>query len=287
MNPPPRTSNAVELAPRHKLGLTLPNPVLLAAGVIGYGDVAAPGFALSQLGGYVTAPVTRRAWRSQPPQLLAVTGGVLWQRGWWNPGMRRVVRDYGDLWRRSPAPVIVHVAGDGPDDLASVAAELERQPGVSGLELDVPADGEIAPGLVWTVREAADLPLLARLPLHTPDSVAQAVLDAGADALVVAQPPDGLHVDPLSGRAVRGQFYGAGLASLAAARIADLATWVQAPLVACGGVFSVAEAALYLQAGAVALQIDVAVWIDPALPGRIVQGLNAHQDTTTRRQGQR
>lgn len=274
MSHAPRPSSAVELAPRHKLGLTLPNPVLLAAGVIGYGDAAAPGFALSQLGGYVTAPVTRRAWRGQPPQLLEVSGGVLWQRGWWNPGVGRVVRDHGDLWRHSPAPVIVHVAGDGPDDLASVAAELEHQPGVSGLEIDVPIDAAIAPRLVWAVRGAADLPLLARLPLAVPDSVAQAVLDAGVDALVIAQPPDGLHVDQANGRAVRGQFYGAGLASLVAARIADLATWVQAPLVACGGVFSVAEALLCLAAGAAALQVDVAVWIDPALPGRIAEVLS-------------
>lgn len=261
-------SSAVELAPQHKLGL-------VAAGVIGYGDATAPGLALSQLGGFVTAPVTRRAWRSQPLQVLEVSGGVLWQRGWWNPGVRRVLRDHGDQWQYGPVPVIVHVAGDGPDDLASVAAELERQPGVGGLELDVPADREIAPALIWAVREAADLPLLARLPLSAPDAVVQAVLDAGADALVIAQPPDGLHVDRASGHTVRGRFYGVGLAVQTAARIADLAAWAQAPLVACGGVFSVADALACLAAGARALQVDVAVWIDPTLPGRIAEALLA------------
>ncbi len=266
--------SAVELAPRHKLGLTLANPVLLAPGVIGYGDAAAPGFALSQVGAYITAPVSRRAWRGALPQLVEAPGGVLWRRGWWNPGVARVARDFGELWRRSPAPVIVHAVGDGPDDLASVVTELERQPGVSGLQIDAPGDAEIASTLVWAVREAADLPLLVRLPLDVSDSVVQTVLDAGADALVIAQPPEGLGVDPVSGQVVRGQFYGVGLATLVAARLADLATWARAPLVACGGVFSVDAARLLMAAGAAAVQVDVALWIDPTLPGRMAAALS-------------
>lgn len=275
------STTAVELAPRHKIGLTLANPVLLAPGVIGYGDVAAPGFALGQAGGYVTAPVSRRAWRGSLPQLVEAPGGVVWRRGWWNPGVARVVRDFGELWRHSPTPVIVHAVGDGPDDLASVAAELERQPGVSGLHIDAPADAESAPALVWAVREAADLPLLVRLPLDVSDGVVQAVLDAGADALVMAQPPEGLYVDAGSGQAVRGQFYGLGLAALVAARLADLATWAPVPLVACGGVFSVAAAHVLLAAGAAAVQVDVALWIDPTLPGRMAAALSGASNASS------
>ena len=57
----PSASTAVELAPQHKLGLTLTNPILLACGVIGYGDALAPGLDLSRLGGFVTAPVDATA----------------------------------------------------------------------------------------------------------------------------------------------------------------------------------------------------------------------------------
>lgn len=271
----------VELAPRHKLGLTLTNPVLLAAGVIGYGDAALPGLELGRLGAYVTAPVTRRPWRGDLPQVVETPGGLLWRRGHWNPGVRVVVRDYANLWRRSRAPVIVHLAGDDPDELGSVASTLESTPGVAGLEMDLlrahhdeAGDLEEAVEQVQAVRAAADLPILARLPLSVSDEAVQALVDLGAvDALVLAQPPAGLRYSAASGAQINGQFHNRALAPLLAARIADLAGWAGVPLVACGGIHSVDDALAYLAAGAAAVQVDTAVWVDPRLPGRIVAAL--------------
>ncbi len=271
----------VELAPRHKLGLTLTSPVLLAAGVIGYGDAALPGLELGRLGGYVTAPVTRRPWRNDLPQVAETSGGLLWRRGLWNPGVRVVVRDYANLWRRSRALVIVHLAGDDPDELAAVATTLEDTPGVAGLELDLlrayhdeAGALEEAVELVQAVRAAADLPLLARLPLTVSDEAVQTLVESAAvDALVLAQPPAGLRYDRANGVQVHGQLHSRALAPWLAARIADLAGWAGVPLIACGGVHSVEDALAYLAVGAVALQIDTAVWVDPRLPGRIVAAL--------------
>jgi len=275
---PAVATRLVELAPRHKLGLTLTNPVLLAAGMIGYGDAGLPGLDLGRLGAFVTAPVTRRPWRGDLPQVAETPGGLLWRRGLWNPGVRVVVRDYGNLWRRSRAPVIVHLAGDDPDELASVASTLESTPGVAGLELDLlrayhdeAENLEEAIEQVRAVRAAADLPLLARLPLSTSDETVQALVESGGvDALVLAQPPAGLRYDAARGVQITGQLHGRSLAPLLAARIADLAGWVGVPLVACGGVHSVDDALAYLAVGAAALQVDTAVWVDPQLPGRIV-----------------
>jgi dihydroorotate dehydrogenase (NAD+) catalytic subunit len=278
---PAAAPSLVELAPRHKLGLTLTNPVLLAAGVVGYGDAALPGLELGRLGGFVTAPVTRRPWRGELPQVAETPGGVLWQRSLWNPGVRVVVRDYAGLWRRSRAPVIVHLAGDDPDELAAVASTLEGTPGVAGLELDLlDAHHDEAGSLeeafeqVQAVRAAADLPILARLPLSTSDEAVQALAEMRAvDALVLAQPPAGLHYDAARGVRVIGELHSRMLTPLLAARVADLAGWVGIPLVACGGVHSVEDALGYLAVGAAAVQIDTAVWVDPGLPGRIVAAL--------------
>lgn len=272
----------VELAPHHKLGLTLTNPVLLAAGVIGYGDATLPGLELGRLGGFVTAPVTRRPWRSQLPRVAETPAGLLWQRGPWNPGVRIVVRDYANLWRRSRAPVVVHLAGDDPAELASMASILENTPGVAGLELDLftaghdeTGDLEEAAEQLQAVRAAADLPVLARLPMTTSDEAVQMLVEAGVvDALVLTQPPTGLRYDAASGAPFAGQLHSRALAPLIAARIADLANWVGAPLVACGGVHSVDDALSYLAVGATAVQIDTAVWVDPQLPARIVTALS-------------
>jgi dihydroorotate dehydrogenase (NAD+) catalytic subunit len=275
---PASAPGLVELAPRHKLGLLLTNPVLLAAGVVGYGDAALPGLELGRLGGFVTAPVSRRPWRGDLPQVVETPGGLLWRRGLWNPGVRVVVRDYASLWRRSRAPVIVHLAGDDPDELASVASTLESTPGVAGLELDLlsayhdeAGNLEEAVEQVQAVRSAADLPILARLPVSTSDEAVQALVDLGAvDALVLAQPPAGLRYDVASGAQISGQLHSRALAPLIAARVADLAGWVGVPLIACGGVHSVDDALGYLAVGAAAVQIDTAVWVDPRLPGRVV-----------------
>ena len=236
---------------------------------------------LSRLGGFVTAPVTRRPVHGQPPQVVEGPGGLLWQRGRWNPGIRNVLRDHAALWRRSPSPVIVHIAGDEPDELAAIAEALEQTPGVAGLEIDlftIQLDSifdmaDTAAEMVKAVRRAADLPLLARLPLGLIDEAIEPVLDAGVDALVLAQPPAGLRLDPGTSVTVRGGMHGPALTPQIAARLAELAGWVGVPLVACGGVHSLEDALTYLSVGAKAVQIDTAVWVDPGLPGRIAAAL--------------
>lgn len=275
-------SGLIELAPRHKLGLSLTNPILLASGVVGYGDVGVTGLDLSSLGGFVTAPVTRRATHGQRPQVIEIPGGLIWRRGWWNPGIRTVLRDQAASWRRSPTPVIVHIAGDEPDELAAVAEALERTPGVAALEVDLFAGqfdqdddllDERSAEWVTAIRAAADLPLLARLPLGVPDEAIELIVEAGVDTLVLAQPPTGLRLDPATSLPVRGGLHGPLAAPQIAARLADLATWVDVPLVACGGVHRLEDALTYLSVGAQAVQIDTAVWIDPGLPGRIAAAL--------------
>lgn len=269
-------STSIELAPHHKQGIQVPNPVLLAAGVVGYGDAKTPGLELSSLGGYVTAPVTRRPWHINPPRLVEIPGGLLWQRGPWNPGLRRVIRDYGALWRHSIVPVIVHIADNNTDALAASANSLEELPGVAGLEIDVPsssspdADGATR---VWAVREACDLPLLVRLPLDASDKTVQAVLDAGADTLVISQPPPAVYFEMSSTTLLRGGFHGPAVVGLVTARLADLVPWVNRPIIACGGIHRLEDAITCLGAGAAAVQIDTAAWVDPGLPGRIAAAL--------------
>jgi dihydroorotate dehydrogenase (NAD+) catalytic subunit len=189
--------------------------------------------------------------------------------------VRRVIRDHGAAWERSFVAVIAHVAGDGPGDIAAVAGVLEDLPGVAGLEVDVPShdDPRRAADLIWAAREAADLPVLARLSLDAPDEVVQAVLSAGADALVVAQPPAGAYVLAKDREVVRGGLHGPGLLPLVAACLEELARWAEVPLVACGGVHEPDDALAYLAVGASAVQVDTAAWVDPSLPGRVVQAL--------------
>ncbi|MCB0203721.1 MAG: dihydroorotate dehydrogenase [Anaerolineae bacterium] len=268
-------SAPVELAPNHKFGLNLANPVMLAAGVAGYGDIQVPGLDLAALGGLVTAPVTRRPNRRQLPQIHELPGGLFWQRDIWNPGLRVVLRDFAPPWRRLGTPVIVHLGADDLSEVAALASALERTPGVAGLELDAPDDTDArhAVALVRSVRESSDLPILVRVPLQASDAFVKVLLEAPLSALVIAQPPSGARIDQDSGWLSFGSVHGPLLAPLVTARIAALADWVDVPLVACGGVHSLDDALAHLAAGAQAVQIDTAVWVDPGLPGRIIAAL--------------
>lgn len=262
----------VELAPRHKVGLLLATPVMLAAGVAGFGDALASPLDRAALGGLVTAPVTRRPARGPRPRVDELAGGLLWSRGGWNPGLRAVLRDFAPLWRRSATPVVVHLGAQEPEEVAALAGALENTAGVAGLELDVEDAG---PGVaaVWAARAASDLPLLVRIPLHAGDELVKALHDTPMDALVVAQPPAGLPAGSAANDRRLGALHGPLLAPLVAARVARLAGWAQTPLVACGGIHSAQDALALLAAGATAVQIDSAVWVDPWLPGKIATAL--------------
>ena len=267
----------VELAPQHKVGLSLANPVMLAAGVAGYGDIQSPGLDLAALGGLVTAPVSRRPARRHVPQVHELPGGLFWQRNDWNPGLRIVLRDYASLWRRLKTSIIVHIGAHDPGEVAAVAGGLEGVAGVAGLELALPDDNaRLAADLVWAARQAADLPILARVPLTAGDDLVKALLQTPVNSLVIA-PPSGARVDTGSGQLVYGSVHSPALAPLVTARIAALAGWVGVPLLACGGVHNLDDALAHLAAGAQAVQIDTAVWVDPGLPGRIAAALAGGQ----------
>lgn len=267
----------IELAPRHKIGLPLRSPLILAAGMIGYGDARPRALDLSACGAWVTAPIGPRPPASPPednaPRRAEVPGGVVLALASHSPSVSRVLRRYAPTWPRLGLPVIAHLAAtarpapEEADHLAAIAQRLASVPGIAALELAPPIDAGIdaASALIAQIRHTSDLPLLVALPLvPTIDQWAVACAEAGADALVVGQPP--LAAAPTrQGTLVRGRLYGPAVAPLAweaLARVAALG--LDLPIVGAGGVHQIDDILTYLHLGATAVQIDTVVWIDPA-----------------------
>lgn len=269
----------IELAPRHKIGLTLRSPLILAAGMIGYGDARPRALDLSACGAWITAPIGQRPPVSlsednaDAPRRAEVPGGVVLAPATHSPSVSRVLRRYAPTWPRLGLPVIAHLAAtarpapEEADQLAAIAQRLASAPGVAALELAPPVDAGIdaASALIAQIRHASDLPLLVALPLvPTIDQWAVACAEAGADALVVGQPP--LAAAPTrQGPLLRGRLYGPAVAPLAweaLERVAALG--LDLPLVGAGGVHQIDDILTYLRLGATAVQIDTVVWIDPA-----------------------
>jgi dihydroorotate dehydrogenase (NAD+) catalytic subunit len=266
----------IELAPGHKVGLLLPNPLMTAAGCFGYGPEYTGLVDISRLGAIVTNPVTLRPRRgASQPRLAETPGGFVLNTGNQNPGVRRVIQRYAGVWKRLGVPVIVHLAPDDPGALARTARALETTGVVAGLEVGLPEDVSPADaaGLVAAAHES-ELPLLVKLPLARAAETAVACVEAGADALVVGAPPVGAAIHP-SGQVVTGPLYGPSLHPLALHALLAVRPLVDVPLVGCGGVHTVEDVRAFFGVGAAAVQVDSAVFADPSVLGRLAEALSA------------
>jgi len=273
---------AIDLAPNHKLGLVVANPILLGAGAIGYGEAVPHGLDVALLGGAVVGPILGSSrGGKEPPRLAHLNGGVVLATGLQNRGVNNAVQQYARLWARFACPLIVQVAESHPATLAKVVAKLGSLPGVQGIEL-LPVAGVEAGALAALLRSAeraCDLPLWVKLPAGQAAALAPAACEAGAVGLVVSQAPNAAGLAAgADGRpqALAGSLYGPLVfASTLEALLQVAALRLPAALIACGGVHTLEQVQQALAAGARAVQIDSAVWVEPALPGWLAGMLTA------------
>lgn len=275
----------IDLAPGHKLGLVVQNPVLLAGGSIGCGEAAPRGLRTAELGAVVVGPLMAGSRAgSSPPRLAHTPGGLVLESGLQNRGVSAALRRCAPGWPRLGCPVVAQLAAGDAERMGSLAARLHGVAAVAGLELLLPpaADAGTAARLVAAAVRAGELPVWAKLPLASAPLLAPAVAEAGAVGLVVAQPPPARalrrsrahHDAPVQDAPVRGALFGPAAAPLmfeALARVAALA--LPAALIACGGIHTVEQARQALLLGAQAVQIDSALWVEPGLPNRLAAAL--------------
>jgi dihydroorotate dehydrogenase (NAD+) catalytic subunit len=274
----------IDLAPHHKSGLPVANPILLAAGTIGYGEARHSGSATEALGGVVVGPILLRSrGGTQGPRLAELNGGFVLETGQQNRGLHSVVRQFAPLWPRLGCPVIAQLADEHPDAVAKVAARLAALPALSGLEIALPhrASVEQVRQLVRGAMRDSDLPVWVKLPLMEAPILAPVAAEAGAVGLVIGQPPFGsalrrntepaVHGVQMTERLLTGSLYGPlsfALTLNALQTVVGLSLPVA--LIVCGGIYTVEQMDQALAAGANAVQIDAALWAEPGLPMRLV-----------------
>lgn len=268
----------IELAPRHKFGLSISSPIMPASGFLGYElAVYQPVIRGELFGALVTNPVTLRPYRpSINPQAVEVSGGVIFTTNPINPGVKKTIRQYGKVWRRSTVPVIVHLPADDPADLARTAGALDGLGCVAAFELGLPLNSPPADVFDWVdaILQRSEMPVLARIPFPFDVALIDASIEAGADALVLAANPQGQTFGE-DGAVIAGTYFGAGIVAVALPHIAAMKDrYPDVPLIASGGVHTPADVRDYLAAGAVAVQIDSLIFTNPAAAGRILTGYN-------------
>lgn len=268
----------IELAPNSKTGLPLRSPFILGSGAVGWGEAWPPGVEPAWFGAFVTPPLTLQARRgASGPRLAELPGGFILQTGDHNPGLRRVFRDDVARWDALDLPVIVALSGAGTDDWLRIAERLEdaalRSAGIAGVEAHLPSGVTPREAANWiaNLKRGCQLPVLVKLRATQAGPLAEAVVGAGADALVVATSPHAAAPAP-GGELVEGPIGGPAAFpfTLRALRsVAELGLGV--PVVASGGITSAEDVAWCWRLGAVAVQLRSILWTSPASVEALIQ----------------
>ncbi len=288
------TNLSVQLAPRHKTGLKLRNPVMTASGTFGYGTEYSSLVDIQRLGAIVCKGTTLQPRDGNPqPRLAETPSGLLNSIGLQNIGVKALIKEKAPLWANWDVPVIVNIAGERLKEYAQVASLLEGVAGVKALELNISCPNVEAGGMEFgtsprmaaqvtkAVRKASSLPLLVKLTPNVTDilEVAKAVAEAGADALTLINTVKGMAIDLATRKPVLGNTSG-GLSGPAIKPVALYAVYrvsraVDIPVVGCGGISSTEEARECLMAGATAVQIGTATFNKPRTPLEVIAGLGS------------
>jgi dihydroorotate dehydrogenase (NAD+) catalytic subunit len=269
----------VDLVTEHKWGLTLANPILVAAGFAGYGATLGQIGELSALGGIITNPVSPRPWQgSQSPRFYEFPGGVLLHTGNQNPGFRYIAKTYGSLWSKLDTVVIAHICGSHQDAYLDLAVRLEGIEGLSALELSFPWSHREGWDIPWGLEliEALDghtlYPLLVQLPIWADKVLAEEIVEAGADVLVIAAPPHGVVRDE-GGAVAQGETFGPFALPIMLERLQRLTGALSCPIIARGGIHTLDDILACLTVGAWAVQLDAVLWRQPDAPWILLDAL--------------
>jgi dihydroorotate dehydrogenase (NAD+) catalytic subunit len=266
----------IELAPHHKYGLPIANPVMLAAGTLGYGEAVPPGLQPRQLGAVVVGPFLRhsRAGR-ETPRMAETNGGVVMDSGLQNRGVNAATKRFAPLWPDLGCPVIAQIGDSQPRLAAAVAERLAAQRDLLGVEVLLPryASAQDASDLVRAVVRACDLPVLVKVPCESATQLAPAAVDAEAAALVVGTPPLGAAM--ARGTTLVGSVHGPlAFAPMLLSLQQVIALDLGCPVIACGGIHTLEQARQTLDAGAGAFQLESVVWVEPGIPALLAAQLS-------------
>jgi dihydroorotate dehydrogenase (NAD+) catalytic subunit len=272
-------------------GIDLPNPVLVASGTFAYGREVARLYDLGLLGGLVSKTITREPRPGNPPPRIRETvGGMLNSIGLQNPGIDEFVRAYLPQLREAGCPLIVNVAGEDRADFIDLAERIAREPGIMAVELNLSCPNvsggldfstrpEQTEDVVRAVKSVCGLPVIAKLSPNVTDitAIAKAAEQGGADALSLINTLVGMAIDVTKRRPVLSRGTG-GLSGPAIKPVALAMVWkasraVNIPVIGIGGIRNATDAIEFMLAGASAVQIGTANFVDPWVAPKIIDGL--------------
>lgn len=278
-------------------GLDLKNPVLTASGTFGYGLEFADFIDLNRLGGFIVKGTTLHPREGNDyPRMAETPSGMLNCVGLQNKGVDYFCEHIYPQLKDIDSNVLVNVSGSSPEDYAECAARIDALDHIPGIELNISCpnvkDGGMAFGVtcegaasvVRAVRQRYHKTLIVKLSPNVTDiaSIAQAVEAEGADSVSLINTLMGMSID-IERRKSRLSIGTGGLSGPCVKPVALRMVWqvaraVNIPVVGLGGIMNAADAIEFLMAGATAVEIGTANFIDPTTTIRVIDGMNEWLD---------
>ena len=273
-------------------GLTLKNPVMTASGTFGYGEEYADFVDLSELGGIIVKGTTLHHREGNPyPRMAETPMGMLNCVGLQNKGVDYFIETIYPRIRNFETNVLVNVSGSNIDDYVTAAAKIDALDDIPAIELNVSCpnvkQGGMAFGVtcsgieqvVKAVREVYHKHLMVKLSPNVTNiaDIALAAEAAGADSVSLINTLLGMAIDAETRKPVLSMVTG-GLSGACVKPVALRMVWqvskaVKIPVIGLGGISSATDAIEFLLAGASAIQIGTANFIDPAISAKVAKGI--------------
>ena len=272
--------------------LRLANPVIAASGCFGYGVEYADAVDLSTLGGVAVKGLFLAERQGHPPERIVETpSGMLNAIGLQGIGVHRFVAEKLPELRQRRAVVIVNICGSTLDEYVELARILSDADGVAALELNISCpnikEGGITFGcslngtfdVVSAVRKVTRLPVIPKLTPNVTDvaSFARASEDAGADAVSLVNTFLAMAIDVETRRPhlsnIVGGLSGPAIRPIAVRMVYECRRAVKIPVIGMGGIASARDALEFIIAGATAVQVGTANFVDPFIWPKIVDGI--------------
>ena len=275
--------------------LTLVNPFIAASGCFGYGVEYADAVDLSSLGGVAVKGLFMAEREGHaPPRIVETPAGMLNAIGLQGIGVHRFVAEKLPDLRRLGATVFVNICGTTIAEYCEIARVLSDAEGVGAIELNISCpnikEGGIEFGcsltgtydVVSAVRKVTTLPVIPKLTpnVTSPASFARAAEEAGADAVSLINTFLAMAIDVETRRPkltnVVGGLSGPGIRPIAVRMVWDCYKAVKIPIIGMGGIATPEDALEFIIAGASAIQVGTANFVDPFIWSKIVDGISSY-----------
>jgi len=275
-------------------GLELKNPVMAASGTFGSGEEYKGLVNLNALGAIVTKSVTLKAREGNPPPRMVETpSGMLNSIGIQNDGVDAFIKDKMPFLDKLKTAVVVSIAGHCVEDYARMAAKLDKVKRADAIEINISCpnvkgglefskEPGSAADVVRAVRKSTRKPVITKLSPNVKDisEIALAAQEAGTDAVSLVNTFTGMAIDIDSRMPVLGNIVG-GLSGPAIKPIALRMVWetarrVRVPVIGMGGIMDSDDALEFIIAGAAAVQVGTANFVDPSATTGIISGIEKY-----------